>query len=987
MEAEGGDGGCLAETLHTWVDNPPSLKIQTATKVDEPRNNDGAPVTEYEQKWHTSDIISTLHAFKYLKSVPTGRARKETWQMICEKSSACAQFVTTYFNLVWSNMYVPDGWQTSEAVQLDKQNGKKGTKSIRLINKLCPLGKAFFTLILQETTETPYYFGYGFYKNRRREQAILVHHAVTGRIRTHVLDLNQREKTKWSFITTLRDITNAFPSLSHESMDDTLKLKKVDDTVVQRKPKLLLKHRYTHMNVSIATKQGEGILMRPKGGGAQGDTSMPVIFRRTYEPVLEKWIHLKKETLPSITGEDPVTQKLLDVAVTVYADDVKEINMASTAVEAIANINSSTAILNMNLVDLTLKQNNGKAEHVPSFLGKGQDKLTKQFTAAVAELKIGASKSVARYLGNFCTYDNHNKTIVETRTYKAKEAFYSLGRLWKTNISRSIRCMTYKGYVTNALLTGLECETLRPCDIQKLELCQSFLMRRALNGIGNKMVDEVMHQTNNEEARKLMRIYTVHSTLRSRRLKWIQNIIAHPTENEQLRAAVCGKLTTRAGTITQPYVQWLRMIHEDTITLLEEGIRQSKQGENSWLYPTRQEILEWPDKDMLGKLLMPEHMTWIRGVATDLVLRTYEELHITVAKNDNETHHCNLNDKDGNACSFEGTQVAMGQHKWYVHGLCNPAKALVITNECPLCRCVFANLKSAKQHAYNAYRTGKCPDSMKAARPFLSELTVEKVDSYQCHVCKHYLEGHERIQEHLCSHFQTLLSPPQPQPTLVLAASHEPSARQAKRRGKRERKTTETAKCSRRRSGGPGHRDGRPTQEHGSDDSKRRDGSSLTINLSSPGDEHDHERPRHSEPSSSRNEELRDPTKLTIHNDAKRMYEGVRPALQEAEGQIRTYGSPQELRPDRPSGSTHSRHSGDERGEGTGTRSTQQSEQQRRRDRPYDVQRSGPRSMLLSSGTDTQEGIHKHSALSERGERQTYGSIRQAVEEDWHPPI
>ena len=130
-------------------------------------------------------------------------------------------------------------------------------------------------------------------------------------------------------------------------------------------------------------------------------------------------------------------------------------------------------------------------------------------------------------------------------------------------------------------------------------------MRRALNGKGNKMVNEVMHQTNNEEARKLMRIYTVHSTLRARRLKWIQNIIAHTTENEQLRAAVCGKLKTRAGTITQPYKEWLHLMHEYTLTLMEEGIKQSRQGTNSWLYPIRQDILEWPDTDMLGQLLLP----------------------------------------------------------------------------------------------------------------------------------------------------------------------------------------------------------------------------------------------------------------------------------------------------------------------------------------------------------------------------------------------
>jgi len=288
-----------------------------------------------------------------------------------------------------------------------------------------------------------------------------------------------------------------------------------------------------------------------------------------------------------------------------------------------------------------------------------------------------------------------------------------------------------------------------------------------------------MHQSNNEEAHKLMRIFTVHSTLRARRLKWIQNIIAHPTENEQLRAAVCGKLSTRAGSMTQPYKEWLNLIHEDALTLLEERIRQSKQGTNSWLYPIRQDILDCPDKDMLGQLLLPAHMTWIRGMTTDLVLRTYEELYVTEARNESEALQCDLWDKDGNACNFQGTQASMGQHKWVIHGLCNPAKALVITNECPACRNIFANLKSARQHAYNTYKAGKCPDSNKAARPFISELTLEKIDKYQCHVCKHYLEGHNRIQEHLRGHFMALLAPtPAEHAIPPVARSHEARGRQ-----------------------------------------------------------------------------------------------------------------------------------------------------------------------------------------------------------------
>ncbi len=64
-------------------------------------------------------------------------------------------------------------------------------------------------------------------------------------------------------------------------MDDALKIKGDYDTDYNRKHNILLRHKYTHMNVSIATKQEEGILLRPGCGGAQGDVGMPNIFRRT----------------------------------------------------------------------------------------------------------------------------------------------------------------------------------------------------------------------------------------------------------------------------------------------------------------------------------------------------------------------------------------------------------------------------------------------------------------------------------------------------------------------------------------------------------------------------------------------------------------------------------------------------------------------------------------------------------------------------------
>ena len=72
------------------------------------------------------------------------------------------------------------------------------------------------------------------------------------------------------------------------------------------------------------------------------------------------------------------------------------------------------------------------------------------------------------------------------------------------------------------------------------------------------------------------------------------------------------------------------------------------------------------------------------------------------AREQNNTIKCDLCDKDGNVCQFQGAINSMGQHKWISYGLCNPAKAPTITNECHACINLFTDLKSAKEHAYKA---------------------------------------------------------------------------------------------------------------------------------------------------------------------------------------------------------------------------------------------------------------------------------------------
>ena len=98
---------------------------------------------------------------RYMRSVPTNRARQELYQMMCEGSPATRTIITNTLNSAWHEDRVLGTWQLADAAQLDKHNGKEGTKAIRLINMLDPAGKLFFSKLHDRTQDDKYDFAYG----------------------------------------------------------------------------------------------------------------------------------------------------------------------------------------------------------------------------------------------------------------------------------------------------------------------------------------------------------------------------------------------------------------------------------------------------------------------------------------------------------------------------------------------------------------------------------------------------------------------------------------------------------------------------------------------------------------------------------------------------------------------------------------------------------------------------------------------------------
>ena len=172
---------------------------------------------------YPNDLLGVFQQMKNNRNVLRNRARKELYQMSMEWDPMIKQFYAGLLNICYNFSKTLGTWELAEGAQLDKHNGKDGTLGIRVIMMMDPMGKAYYWLIHRKTNDRRTHFGYGFYDHRRREQAILVHHAVLRRFLRAASAAHRDLKPLYSIVTTLRDIANAFPSISHESMNETLK--------------------------------------------------------------------------------------------------------------------------------------------------------------------------------------------------------------------------------------------------------------------------------------------------------------------------------------------------------------------------------------------------------------------------------------------------------------------------------------------------------------------------------------------------------------------------------------------------------------------------------------------------------------------------------------------------------------------------------------------------------------------------------------------
>ena len=132
-------------------------------------------------------------------------------------------------------------------------------------------------------------------------------------------------------------------------------------------------------------------------------------------------------------------------------------------------------------------------------------------------------------------------------------AFYGQRHMWKRIARTSTKRGMFLNLVVNTLLSGLEAETLRQCDYETLEKCTMGLARKAVSSKSIYWLNGKKQQHSHARVRSILRLTNVFITLRIRGLKWLSNILEHPMENAQLRAALGGPLIVGSKVVREGF--------------------------------------------------------------------------------------------------------------------------------------------------------------------------------------------------------------------------------------------------------------------------------------------------------------------------------------------------------------------------------------------------------------------------------------------------
>ena len=236
--------------------------------------------------------------------------------------------------------------------------------------------------------------------------------------------------------------------------------------------------------------------------------------------------------------------------------------------------NTQGAELDGLLAESGIAQNRGKGEVMPCFVQTGSRQSNQDFFITVCVFN-GLAKKVARYLGAWAHVRGTNGTDISEHDDAMRRGWHYMGHFWISSGPRSVKKIVFQAMLSNAAESGLEASVLLDSEIHKLETMRTGFLRVMTIGDGNQATNNHLERLDNNSLRDHWGICSLHSSLRARRLKWLQSVGAHPGANKPWLAVVLGeswyspRQVTDNGWPIDKCNPWLAQFMADIICLIE----------------------------------------------------------------------------------------------------------------------------------------------------------------------------------------------------------------------------------------------------------------------------------------------------------------------------------------------------------------------------------------------------------------------------------
>ena len=305
------------------------------------------------------------------------------------------------------------------------------------------------------------------------------------------------------------------------------------------------------------------------------------------------------------------------------------------------------------------------------------------------------------------------------------------------------------------------------------------------------------------------RVLPFHLSLAQRRFGWLQCMVQFPQHNEQVVAALFGRLEVSGdcwkaslsalgsdGKLSDEYCSPLTQAFVYAIEVYR-GISGTEVFFEHWArYDDSLKAL-FLSKPLGKDFCLVDSALLQAAFFADQSWGLQSAKQCNFAERGDDVWECGLARTDGSVCaaSFK-TRNQLVAHQTKTHSEAHAITSCVCTNSCPNCATRFSALAIAKQHLMAAYSTGACKLDCSYHKWPIFELQL-----LDCHHCETTFDSTEALVAHYRRHL------PQPTPLLLPQLSSVSHARTRRRRrrflcskwfGRRRRGVERTKKTQQR---------------------------------------------------------------------------------------------------------------------------------------------------------------------------------------------